>query len=315
MFNMNFSDQHIDEAIEWHLRLKDDDADWAAFTRWLEADEAHRHAYDFVAVNDLEIDRYLPQISVRLPANDDVPVAKNQRGFWAAGMAACLALLGVTTYLNPFSNTPETLLVETAIGEQQTIALADGVSVQVAANSSLKIVKGDVAHVTLEKGAAYFAAPADPAASFAVQVGNYQVRDIGTQFGVSRGSGVVTLTVADGAVAVSSDTVSELKLRAGRGLQISEKDQKSRIFSVSKESVAGWRSGSLVYENTPIQTVAADIERTIGIPIMLDPTLAEKSFSGILKIGNGSKLVDDFSRITGIKAEKRDNAIYFNSAP
>lgn len=315
MFSMNFSDQHIDEAIQWHLRLKDDDADWPAFTRWLEADESHRQAYDFVAVNDLEIDRCLSEISASLPANDDEPVVKNQRGFWAAGMAACLALFGATNYLNPFSNAPETLLVETATGEQKSIDLAEGVSVQVAANSSLKIVKGDIAQVTLEKGAAYFAAPADPDASFAVQVGNFQVRDIGTQFGVSRGSGVVTLTVADGAVAVSSDTVSELKLRAGRGVQINEKDQKSRIFSVSKENVAGWRSGSLVYENTPIQTVAADIERTIGVPIKVDPALAEKSFSGILKIGNGSRLLDDFSSISGIKTEKRDDAIYFNSAP
>lgn len=312
---MNFSDQDMDEAIKWHLRLSDDDADWGAFTLWLEAKESHRQAYEFVAVHNREIDLCRADIAAAIPANDDDASPMGRRQSWVAGIAACLALLGVVSYLNPFSGPDEVVQIATGTGERRVIALAEGVNVNVAANSRLTITKGDIAQVSLQKGAAYFEAPADPAASFEIQVGDYQVRDIGTQFGVSRGSGVVTVTVADGAVALSTRKTSSLTIKAGRGIQIDEKNQRSRVFMVARDTVAGWRYGSLIYEKAPIHTVAADIERTIGFPIKLDPAVSDQSFSGILKIGDGSKLVSDFSQITGLKAEKRDDAIYFRSAP
>ncbi len=49
---MNASQPQIEEqALEWFVRLSDDDAPasvWVAFQDWLEADDAHRIAYDNV---------------------------------------------------------------------------------------------------------------------------------------------------------------------------------------------------------------------------------------------------------------------------
>jgi len=38
----------LDEACDWHAALASDDADFDAFTDWLEASPDHAHAYDQV---------------------------------------------------------------------------------------------------------------------------------------------------------------------------------------------------------------------------------------------------------------------------
>src|SRR3569832_1930383 len=52
---MNQSDR-MREAVAWHAVLSRDDADWDAFTAWLEADPANQQAYDTVALGDALVD-------------------------------------------------------------------------------------------------------------------------------------------------------------------------------------------------------------------------------------------------------------------
>lgn len=307
---MSTSERHIDEAIAWHVRLEADDADWAAFIDWLEADEAHRHAYDLVAVQDHKIAEQMDNIAAILPANDDdAPIRTKRRAAWMTGIAAALAVVGLTTLMWPARDGASPVVYQTA-GAQRTIALADGASIHMAPNSHLIVTANEVAKVNLISGAAYFVAPADPDTSFDIQAGSYRVQDIGTRFTVTRTPRVVSIAIADGIVALKPEQAAEVRLRAGQGLQIVQGQGGGQIYNVVPSHIASWRTGRLVYDGTPFGTVVADIERTTGTTIAIDPSIAGKGFSGVLEIGNGSRLVTDFVQIAGLQVEKRARAIY-----
>lgn len=311
---MTIADRHMDEAIAWHVRLQADDADWAAFIDWLEADEAHRQAYDLVAVQDRQIDQQIDEIAVLLPANDDDGTFRTQRrNAWMTGVAAALAVVGLTSIIWPSAKDPDPVAYETG-GTQRTIALADGAAIHMAPNSHLIVTADDVAKVNVVSGSAYFVAPSDPDMSFDIRAGAYQVRDIGTRFTVTRNDHLVSVAIADGLVSLKPEGAAEVRLRAGQGLQMIEGQNSGQIYNVEPGHIASWRTGRLVYDGTPFGTVVADIERTTGMAIGLDPSLAGKGFSGVLEIGNGSRLVTDFVQITGLRLEKRARAIYIRPA-
>ena len=309
---MSTAERHIDEAIAWHVRLAADDADWASFVDWLEADEAHRHAYDLVAVQDQKIAEQMDGIASILPANDDdAAVLSKRRNTWATGIAATLAVAGLTTLIWPARDRADPVVYQTTRA-QRTIALADGSSIHMAPNSHVIVTANEVAKVNVVSGAAYFVAPADPDTSFDIQAGSYRVQDIGTRFTVTRTPHVVSIAIADGIVAVKPEQAAEVRLRAGQGLQIIEGQGGGQIYNVEPRHVASWRTGRLVYDGTPFGTVVADIERTTGTAIVIDQSIADKGFSGVLEIGNGSHLVRDFAQIAGLRIEKRARAIYIS---
>ena len=313
---MTQSDQHRDTAIEWHVRLSGEDADWDAFTLWLEADVAHRLAYDQIALADRQVDTHLPALKSARPVNDDeVDHGSNASGRWkvTATAAVLVALLsGGAMFWQVQQPSSETYV--TGPRATRVIALADGASIQLDRNSRIELTQGIIAKVRLEKGAAFFDAPSDPNPSFEVQVGDYHVRDIGTQFGVSRSGGHVQVQVATGEVQIAPEIGAALSLRQGRGIQIAEKNGHTRAYHVAPTQVSSWRAGQLSYDDIPVAVVIADIQRSSGLTLAADPRIADQHFTGVLIIGDGTRLVSDFSTLTGFVAERRGKTLYFRAA-
>ncbi|MEP7317054.1 MAG: FecR/PupR family sigma factor regulator [Sphingomicrobium sp.] len=68
------SDRPITEASEWLAVQASDSFDWDGFTTWLEADPAHRKAYDELALIDSDLDELsAPVEEIADPANDNRP--------------------------------------------------------------------------------------------------------------------------------------------------------------------------------------------------------------------------------------------------
>lgn len=313
---MTQSDRHIDAAIEWHVRLSGDDADWDGFSLWLEADPAHRHAYDQIALADRQLDAHLPALRAARAANDDAPgqgIFASGRWASAALAAALVVLLGGGTLLWQ-ARQPKGAVYETGPAATRMIALADGARIHLDRNSKILLTQDEIAEVRLDKGAAFFDAPADPDPSFDVRVGDYRIQDIGTQFGVSRFGGQVQVQVATGEVQVAPDNGEALSLRQGRGLQIAENSGHTRAYHIAPTQVSSWRTGQLIYDDIPIAVVVADIQRSSGLTLAADPRIADQHFTGVLIIGDGTRLVSDFSTLTGFVAERRGKTVYFRPA-
>lgn len=302
-----------DEAIEWHIRIAEDDADWDGFTLWLEADPAHRQAYDQVSQAEDKLAACLPGIKAMRPANDDLPVLASQsaRRWQPLAVASLFAVMMVGGAAFWQMRTPAETLYTTDGAAPRTIALANGAAIKLDRNSEIRVTEGDVSKVIVTHGAAFFDAPSDPDPSFDVRVGTYRVLDVGTEFAITRERGDVQVQVAQGTVKIGAGAAAPMSLQQGRAIHISERDGQTRVYRINPEAVASWRSGQLTYDNAPMSVVMADLQRLSGLTITIDPRIAEQQFTGVLPIGDGTKLVSDFSSLTGFEAEQRGKTVYF----
>lgn len=308
---MDTLNQHREDAIAWHVRLMADDADWDTFLEWLEADPAHQQAYDAVAVADRMIDDHRDSLHSRLPANDADAASPAPRTWLAprpALAAGLLALLGLAiTLWQPDAKAPENIA---SGASPRDIALADGARIILDRNSAIALQRGTVNTVTLIKGAAYFSAPPDPDPSFDVRVGTLQVQDIGTQFALARSGDQVQVQVADGAVNLMPPGSQPMQLRRGQGLEINQALAQSRLYTIASRHVGSWRTGQLSYDEAPVSVVIADIARSSGLTVDVDPRIANERFTGVLTIGDGTRLVSDFSDLTGFVADRQGRIVH-----
>jgi transmembrane sensor len=300
------------EAALWHARIGGDDVDWQAFSAWLD-NESCRAAYDRIALADAEIIASAAAITTLLPANDeadDAPARRFHKGWWAAGgtlaagVAASLALLPM---LMPAAETM--VAYNTGPSETRTIALKDGSTIRIDRNSRLSVSDGATRRIDLAVGGAYFDIRHDPAHPLTVTAGDYEVRDVGTRFDMVHQGQRVSVAVAEGEVAVAPANGRGTSLRAGRRIDIMAPSADAAIAAINPANVGSWRDGRLIYDQAALALVAADISRYAGKTLTVDPAIADLRFSGVLTIGDGSRLVDQIQGLLPVDTRREGNGI------
>ena len=119
----------------------------------------------------------------------------------AAALAAVIVGAALVTWLQLGRGT----LYTTAIGEQRSIALADGSTIELGARSRVRVHFTDKERdVEFLAGEALFGVAKDPTRPFVVATSSTRVRAVGTQFDVHRRTSGTTVTVLEGRVVVYS---------------------------------------------------------------------------------------------------------------
>lgn len=224
------SDAIFDEAADWLIEIREgalDAGDLVRFNAWLRRSPENIHAYleasavweeiprlasgmeiDIDAIvehartrsNITEIDRYAPQSAAVIVETS--PQSISERRFWPyAAAVAMLALLVSVVTLGPWPASSK--LYSTSIGEQRSIALADGSVVHLDARSAVRVeLLEHERRLELLAGQAVFSVAKDQRRPFVVSSDNTQVRAVGTEFNVHKMRSGVTVTVLEGKVAV-----------------------------------------------------------------------------------------------------------------
>ena len=138
----------------------------------------------------------------------------------------------------------------------------------------------------------------DAAHPFTVKAGDYQIRDLGTRFEVSREGERVIVSVAEGQVEVGGHGITPLTGLPGDRITISHGT--ATRSHVDPTIVASWRDGRLIYADAPLAMVIADINRYAAKPVALSPALADRHFSGVLTIGDGSQLARNLAEVLAV---------------
>ena len=322
------TDSAFEAAATWHSRLDAPDMDWDRFGEWLAADPVHRAAYDSIASLDAEFVAAAPAIAARLPANDDhadiadqdvVPraAARGRRWQWAAlGSSGALAA-GLAFMLVAPSGDDAAQAYETGRSETRSVTLADGSRMQIDRGSRVSVSGGGSPVIEIAQGAANFAVRHDPSRVLMVRAGGYEVRDLGTTFDVVSARGRVAVTVAEGMVSVTpvGGTPSDATtLHAGQSLDITPDKQIAERRKVDPARVSDWTDGRLDYDGAPLSLVAADIARYADSPLTVDPSAANLRFSGVLTIGDGSRLVDQLQAVLPIRVRRVAGVVHLGAA-
>lgn len=300
----------LQQALRWHAASAREDCDWQGFTEWLEAAPRHREACDEIALLDERIARHAGALRDLEAAP---PPRRRPRAWLAAAILAGLALGAVFTWrILPawLAGDPRSF---TAQAGGATLTLAGGVRVVLAPGSTLGVAGRRDQRLHLD-GGAWFEVPHDPRHQLAITAGAFTLRDIGTRFEVVSGGALLKVAVAEGELDVMlPGRADAAAVHAGQRLLVAGDPPFAEYGAVAAADLAGWREGRLVFRNEPLSLVALQVGRHAGLTVTVDPAVAQRRFSGVLAIGDGTQLVTQLARLMELRVQ-RDGAVVRLSA-
>ncbi len=178
----------------------------------------------------------------------------------------------------------------TTTAEQKTITLEDGTQITLAAESAVSVdFSADKRQLRLLKGQAFFQVSPDSRRPFSVQAGETQTAVLGTAFNVRLTEDSTTVTVEEGNVQVSDNTITPVvmeELHVGDRLRVIWHQEIVRD-QMPADSVAAWRQGELVAYNL----LMSDIVDTLrsyhqGVIIIQSASFSELRVSGLYKLND-----------------------------
>jgi transmembrane sensor len=272
------------EASAWLARLQSTvrtPAAEAGFKTWLAADPTHARA--FARVTDtwdiIPGAALLSRASVSArPRSKRMPIA----------IAACAALLAMVVGLASWL--PRDPVYRTAVGEQQTITLADGTRITLNTDSRL-VVSYDAAQrrVRLTHGEALFEVAKRPQWPFVVQAGDEQVKALGTTFVVRRDPDRLAVSLIEGRVEVTRHAamlvpgpVDPLVLSPGERVTLHADGAVRTLDRPRVEAMTAWRRGEVMFDDVALADAVAELNRYGGTRVHVrDPALQQLRVSGV----------------------------------
>ena len=250
----------------------------------------------------------------------DVPASVSARGVWRMGwIAAAAAVLvvgagvsGLVLRLQPrIPSTPAERVATTGVGERLTIRLGDSSVVTLGPMSTIHY-SATGRSVVLDVGIADFNVLHRATRPFQVRAKNALVTDLGTEFVVraySADSGV-DVSVTSGEVTVSGGAADSVELRSGDVANVTRDGRVARVASASTRTLAAWVQGRLVFEDVPLGTVAAELNRWFDVKIRVpDRRLAGRRVSAVYNQPTLSGVLDAIAATLPVRYERADNVI------
>jgi transmembrane sensor len=275
-----------------------------AFARWRTADARHEEAVTELelvwgALDDLSVvngQQRAGGIAAVPPASHSVSTRPTLARWWPlCGLAAMLAIMvGVVVWRGATPPEENVLRFATQIGEQRTVALPDGSTVQLNTNTILHARYGSTQRaLTLERGEAYFEVKKDAARPFVVMAGRAEARAVGTAFTVRLRETASEVLVTEGRVRFGAkDGKSEgVELTARQFASLPMKGPAVAQVRVLEEAEYDrrieWREGRITFSNIPLPDVLAEFGRYHWKQLRLvDDTARELVIGGRVEVAN-----------------------------
>ena len=304
------SDRIYEEAAAWLAREQGGGMDWDRFSDWLDGDPRHRAAYDALALIDRDMDENAGRLSRAMVDGALHPVSPRRVRWtrWAGyGGGAIAAGLGAVLWLHhPGNHEIAVRDYRTRAAQTVRIALGDGGSILLAPASHVRI-RGP--QIDLD-GSAFLDVPHRPGRSLGISVGEFRVSDVGTRFAVENEPAALSVEVAEGSVALSSDSLQRpLTLSAGESLVADRSHGTVRLAAVDPQQVGSWRTGKLQFNNAPLVLVAQEISRYSDERVTVAPELANQPFSGVIAINHGEAPAQTLAQILSLQVKVVDGSL------
>lgn len=326
----SFASQRAMTDVDWELLFRYygnecTPAEREAFERWLAQDPAHRAIVDaavMAAGRTLQKDRATTRPPRVLVARSK-PVTR-----WALPLAAAAALLLVVggTYIRKYSGwgswaaRPEAQTLQTAstpTGARAELRLADGTRVVLGAASSLRYPRefGAGARDVYLTGEGYFEVAHDSAHPFRVHAAHATAEDVGTAFGVFAYAGdtAVRVVVAEGSVALggaSTPPAHRTLLTPGQLASLGVHSVVPAVKRVNVDAYLAFTQGRLVFDETPLPDVVAQLGRWYGTPFRLaDASLANRTLTASFTTESLTDVLSALAPVLDVRFERVGDSV------
>lgn len=368
--------QIFDEAAEWFVDFREGDLNAAAqqaFSQWLRRSPEHISAYMEVAAFWADVPNFVPKENVDVSAliayaqaeDNIVPLAVAGRtsrhehakpadsaitrtitapatpapalGSWRRGgvlLAASFAIAAVG--IGSWWSLTQRNTYRTDVGQQFSLLLEDGSTVELNAKSRLRVRFTDEArNIELLEGQALFRVTKDPLRPFVVSSGDASVRAVGTQFDVYRRKTGTTVTVIEGKVAVvnfSVPTASRFSTSEPLSKRAENSDnpdvRTAHIFLSAGEQIVvsmkmpalpkpvnipvatAWTQRQIVFQGAPLGDVVEEFNRYNPRQMkVLDETLQTVRVSGVFSSTEPASLLRFLREQVHLEVTEGDESI------
>jgi transmembrane sensor len=212
-------------------------------------------------------------------------------------------------------------VIETGIGQRDSVRLPDGTRVILAPVSRLA-VSGTYGHgsrdVTL-RGTAWLSVRHDAASPFTLHAGTAVVRDIGTEFTARTDDGEmarVSVAVTEGSVELRGASSSKaVTLGAGdRGAVERDGRAIAERGRASDEDVA-WMRGQLVFREAEMERVRSELRRWYGVDVRIaDSALLSRRLTATFDSEPVDRVLEIVALALGATVERRDSVAVLRMA-
>ncbi|MDC0000258.1 FecR domain-containing protein [Porticoccaceae bacterium] len=210
-----------EEAVNWLIKLDSESSpsrqDLRELTEWLSRSPAHRQ--ELKSLNAFWGNQVLTELMVPLGKSSQSSLSSLFIGIkrrWqfsglviktsvTAAIATATLAITFSLLLLPAPIDSTNGLYVTAVGQQQSLQLADGSTVQLNTNSQVKVEYNQgYRNIHLLQGQAYFEVAKDPEHPFRVYAGNGRVQALGTAFTLYLQDSSLNVLVTEGKVALAA---------------------------------------------------------------------------------------------------------------
>lgn len=302
------------EAIAWFTRMngKPSRADRRHFEDWLRTNPVHERAYDDLRAlwssaagpgadvareEEQKLSRHLDNVR----RMRETKTSGKAGGIIGLCLFACLA--GSWIWLErPHLLQDLQADYVTARGERRTIALKDGSTILMDADTAIDVdIGASERRVRLLRGTAFFTVQRS-GIPFVVRAGDGDAKVLGTTFDVAMQDDGVSVTLESGSLQVTGATTSQrVVLAPGEGVtyRASGMDGPEKV---DIEERTAWHDGRFVFNNARLGDVLKQIERhRPGRIVVVSGNLADRRVSGSFSIDNPQAALASVQSLVGFQ--------------
>ena len=284
-FDGNITDAEIKKLSDW---IKND----RHLQNWWEEEFSKSDA----GINPVLRDKLFARIKEQTQGKEETQGKETPRTIrmnpwkWAAAIVLPICIAFFTYYLVDSSQTVGApFIVKADKGDKATIELPDGTNVVLNSASQLSYLNNfgeNVRRVQLN-GEAYFKVAHDEKRAFIVQVGDLEVKVLGTSFNVSAYEDAkdVTVVLLEGKVGVYAQKISHI-MKPGDKIEYNKATHKITATQVHPNDYIEWTKGNMYFEKESLENIMKTLSRIYDVEIRFDSNkLPNEYFTGTIPGG------------------------------
>lgn len=235
---------------------------------------------------------------------------------WAAMICIPICIAFFTYNILSISNADKAhspFIVKADKGDKATVILPDGTDVILNSASQLSYLSDfgrNERRVQLE-GEGYFKVAHDTRRTFIVQVGELEVKVMGTAFNVCAYSNDqdVTVVLLEGKVGIHTPSTSTT-LSPGEKINYNKSTRKLSTEKVYPDDYVSWTKGSLYFQNESLENIMKALSRVYDVTIRIDsPKISEERFTGTIPGGGIQNALNIIMLTSPFRYEMEDSVI------